>query len=105
MTYQVVLSTLNDKGEAERLAHALLEARLIACANIVGPMTSLYRWQGSVEQDTEYLLVMKTAASEVEGLIARISDLHPYEVPEVIALPIAAGAPPYLAWITESIHQ
>lgn len=105
MTYRVVFSTISDRQEAERLARELLQARLVACVNILGPMTSLYRWQGDIERDEEYLLLMKTTASAEGALMARLQDLHPYEVPEIIVLPIAAGAPPYLAWIAESLYK
>lgn len=105
MTYRVVVSTINDREAAERLARALLEARLVACVNIVGPMTSLYRWQGVIEQDEEYLLLMKTAASAEDALMTRIRELHPYEEPEVLVLPVVAGASSYLAWIAESIQR
>jgi periplasmic divalent cation tolerance protein len=105
MTYRVVVSTINAREAAERLARALLEARLVACVNIVGPITSLYHWQGGIEQDEEYLLLMKTAASVEDALMARIHELHPYEEPEVLVLPVVAGAPSYLAWIAESIQK
>jgi periplasmic divalent cation tolerance protein len=99
------MSTISDRETAERLARTLLEARLVACINIVGPITSLYRWQGDIEQGEEYLLLMKTAAREEEALIARVRELHPYEEPEVLVLPVVAGASSYLAWVTASLQK
>ena len=103
--YRVVCSTIGTREAAEQLARDLLQARLVACVNIVGPLLSLYRWQGEIQRDTEYLLLMKTAESMESLLIARLQELHPYEVPEVIVLPIATGAPAYLAWVAESLRQ
>ena len=88
---------------AKELSHALVEERLVACVNIVPGLTSVYRWEGKVCEDGESLLVMKTRAELMERLSARIVELHPYDVPEVIALPLAAGEgnPAYLNWLLE----
>ena len=98
-TAVVVLSTAGSQDEAERIATALVEARLAACVNLVAPLTSIYRWHGAVERAAEVLLVIKTRRRLVPRLIERLQALHSYEVPEAIVLPIVAGARPYLAWL------
>jgi len=95
----VVLSTAGTRDEAERLATALVEERLAACVNLVPEITSIYRWQGEVERAGEVLMVIKTRRALASRLIARLRELHSYDVPEAIVLPIAAGARPYLAWL------
>jgi len=87
---------------APELARAVVAARLAACVNIVGEVRSIYTWKGEVCDDAESLLVIKTRASLFEALREKVVDLHPYDVPEVIALPIDKGHPEYLAWIEES---
>jgi periplasmic divalent cation tolerance protein len=104
MTHRVVCTTINDRQQAENIARALLEARLVACINVLGPYTSLYTWQGKLERDTEYLLLMKTTAACEAAVMARLQEIHPYEVPEVIVLPIVHGAPAYLHWITTAVE-
>jgi periplasmic divalent cation tolerance protein len=95
----VVLVTAGSREEAEGIARALVAERLAACASLVAPVTSIYRWQGAVERAEEVLLLIKTRRALVARLEARVRALHSYEVPEVIALPIVAGARPYLAWL------
>lgn len=95
----VVLSTVASVEDGERLAATLVDERLVACVNLVGPITSVYRWQGAVERAREVLLVMKTRATLVARLTARIEALHAYDVPEVVVLPIRGGAVRYLAWL------
>jgi periplasmic divalent cation tolerance protein len=95
----VVLSTAGSREEAERIAGALVEERLAACVNLVDGLTSIYRWQGTVEHATEVLLVIKTRRASAARLIARLGALHSYDVPEAIVLPIAAGSRPYLQWL------
>ncbi|GIX47403.1 MAG: divalent-cation tolerance protein CutA [Candidatus Tectimicrobiota bacterium] len=101
----LVLSTLNDRQRAETIALTLVEERLVACVNIVGPALSVYHWQGKIERDEEYVLLMKTATSLTERLMARLQQLHPYEVPEILVLPIAAGAAAYLDWIARTVQS
>jgi len=84
---------------AGRLARALVDRRLAACVTIVPRARSVYRWEGRVESASESLLVIKTAAGRVPALLAAVEDLHPYEVPEALALPVAAGLAPYLRWL------
>ncbi len=97
----VVLITAGSVEEGQRIARSLVEERLAACANTVSPIESVYRWQGQVQHDQEVLLIVKTVASMLERLAARVKQLHSYEVPEIIALPIVAGADDYLQWIDE----
>lgn len=100
----VVLTTAPDVGTAERLASDLVEARLAACVNVVGGVTSIYRWKGALTRDGEVFLVIKTRAERVDALRDRLVESHPYEVPEVLVLPVSSGHAPYLAWIDESVE-
>ena len=88
-------------ADAKRIARALVEARLAACVNVIPGVTSIYRWEGAVHEDSECTLVIKTRRALVQELTARVRELHPYAVPEVVALPIAEGRgnAPYLAWV------
>jgi periplasmic divalent cation tolerance protein len=95
----VVLVTAPDAEVGARLARAIVEERLAACVNVVPGVRSIYRWQGAVQDDTEVLLVMKTRADRVDALGARVRELHPYDVPEVLALAAAGGSADYLAWV------
>lgn len=95
----VVMMTVPDQGVAERIARALLGERLIACANVVPGVTSIYRWDGEVQREAEVLVLMKTRAALVGELVDRASELHPYLVPEVLALPAAGGLAAYCAWV------
>lgn len=102
-TVQNVAVLVTCPGDrAPELARALVAARLAACVNIVGEVRSIYSWKGEVCDDAESLLVVKTRASLFEALRERVVELHPYDVPEVIALPIEKGHTPYLRWIAES---
>lgn len=95
----VVLVTTPTPDRAAEIARALVEERLAACGNVVPGLRSIYRWEGRVQDDAEALLVLKTTRARFEALRARVLALHPYEVPEVIALPVEAGSAPYLAWL------
>lgn len=97
--YRVILMTVASAEEAGRLAQALVGERLAACVNIVGPIRSIYRWQDRVEDSSEHLLIAKTREDLVEALARRVRELHSYEVPEVLSLPVTYGWPPYLAWV------
>lgn len=97
----VVLCNVPDAGCAERIARALVERRLAACVNILHPCLSVYRWQGEVETQHEIPLLIKTTAACFAALSAALSELHPYEVPEIIALPVSAGLPAYLEWVSQ----
>lgn len=96
----VVLSAVASAEDAERIAASLVEHDLAACVNVVPGVRSFYRWKGVLQRDEERLLVIKTRAERFEALREALVALHPYELPEVIALPIAAGHAPYLEWIT-----
>ena len=100
----LVSITASSAEEAERIAEALVQERLAACVNIVPSITSIYRWQGEVHRDSEVLLIAKSRSELFESLAARVKELHSYEVPEIIALPIAAGSKTYLNWIDESVQ-
>jgi len=99
---QVVLCTVPAGNIAEQIAHALVQQRLAACVNIVPGITSVYRWKGSVEADTEQLLVIKTRKGLMDHVQQAIQELHPYELPEIIAVPIVGGLPAYLDWIDDN---
>jgi periplasmic divalent cation tolerance protein len=99
----VAFSTVGTAEDGERIARALVERRLAACVNVVSGVVSVYRWKGAVEREEERLLVIKTRAGRLEALREALVALHPYEVPELIALPVEAGHPPYLAWLDESV--
>ena len=104
MTEQrLVMTTIGSKGEAEDMAWELVERKLAACVNIIEMQTSIYRWKGEVKSEKECLLLVKTTQAMLGELFATIKELHPYEVPECIALPIDAGTKTYLDWISESV--
>ena len=100
--FVVILVTAPSADDAARIGRALVEERLAACANVVGPIRSIYRWQGAVEEADESLMLVKARASDVDRVTARVRELHTYDVPEIIALPIRGGSPAYLAWLAES---
>ena len=102
----VVLVTCGSAKEARKIARAVVEKRLAACANILSsPVQSVYRWKGTVESAKEFLLVIKTTQARFPKLKAAVTRLHSYDVHEIIALPIAAGASNYLTWISESVRS
>jgi periplasmic divalent cation tolerance protein len=91
--------TVGGKQEAEKIAQQLLEEKLIACANILGPVSSHFHWAGKIDKAEEYLMLMKSRADLFEALSERVKALHSYEVPEVLALPILKGSKAYLDWL------
>ncbi len=95
----LVLTTLPDRASAERLASSLVDQRLAACASIQAPCQSIYRWQGKVESASEVPLHLKTTVARYAELAAAIRAAHPYDVPEIIAVPISHGLPAYLSWL------
>jgi len=101
---QIVLCTVPDEAAARQIASVLVEERLAACVNIVPGISSVYRWEGAVETADELLLIVKTTAAAYVQLQERICALHPYELPEVIAVALDQGLPDYLAWIKTSLE-
>jgi periplasmic divalent cation tolerance protein len=99
MSALIVLTNLPDQSSAEALARHLIETRVAACVNILAPCRSVYRWQGAVEQADEVPLLIKSTAERYSDLEAAIRARHPYELPEIIAVPVSAGLPAYLAWV------
>ena len=97
----LVLTNLPDRAAAEQLARRLVEARLAACVNILSPCRSIYRWKDALQQEEEHPMLIKTTAERYPALEAALRDGHPYELPEIIAVPIEQGLPEYLAWVTE----
>ena len=98
----LVTITAGSEKDALVIARAIVEERLGACANIVGPIRSIYRWKDAVQDDREWLLLIKTRAALFSALERRVRELHSYEVPEVIAIRIEAGSKPYLKWVSDA---
>jgi periplasmic divalent cation tolerance protein len=102
---RLVLTTTATAGEAARIGRTLVEERLVACATLIPGAQSIYRWQGQVETAAETLLLLKTAPALVEALEARLLQLHSYQTPEFLVLPVEAVSQPYLDWLTASLRQ
>jgi periplasmic divalent cation tolerance protein len=102
MKEAVTLVTCKDRAQARRIARTLVREKLAACVNIVPGVTSIYAWDGKVEEGSEIVLVIKSRAALSKRLAARVKALHSYSVPEVITLPIVSGNPAYLRWVRES---
>ena len=99
MEYSLLVVTCPNPEVAESIARKLVDRRLVACGNVTAPVTSVYRWKGRVRRESEVILFLKTRQSLVGACMKAIRPLHPYEVPEVISVPITEGFPPYLAWV------
>lgn len=99
----IILCTCPDLATAERIAEAVVGERLAACVNVAPGLTSIYRWEGQIQRDTELLLLIKTCQDVYSLLEARIRELHPYQIPEIIALPIQTGSAAYLDWIAAQV--
>lgn len=97
--YRIVLCTIDSIENAKKLAHNLVKDRLAACVNIVSGVTSVYEWKNEICEDNEYLLIIKTKSDLYEKLEAKIKELHPYEIPEIVSLKIDKGSKSYLDWI------
>jgi periplasmic divalent cation tolerance protein len=100
---KIVLTTAGTREEAGKIARALVERRLAACVNVIGPMQSVYRWQGAVEDAEEWLLLVKTTDAAGDQVRATIQELHSYELPECVVLPIEGGSQEYLAWLEKNV--
>ena len=97
----VAFVTCGSEEEALKIANALVEARLAACVNVVAPMRSIYRWEGKIWDEKEWLLIVKTQRHRFEALEKKVKSLHSYSVPEIISLPITEGSSRYLNWLAE----
>ena len=100
----VVFSTVPDTDTGRKIARGVLEKRLAACVNITGPLESHYWWEGELQQEPEHLLILKTREELFPALEEAVRSLHPYDVPEIIALPVGQGSPAYLNWIGSETH-
>ena len=98
----LVSTSVDSEATALALADAMVADRLAACVQVAGPVTSVYRWQGTIERGPEWTCQMKTTPDRATTLMERIRAMHPYEVPEILVVPVAGGDPEYLAWLAES---
>ena len=101
----VVVTTTDNEAEAQKLASAAVDQRLAACVQIVGPIRSVYRWQGKIEEATEYRCEMKTETEKFERLKTMIQQMHSYDVPEIIAIPVSAISPEYQHWLDAELRD
>ena len=99
----VGMITTPDHAAAEKIVNALVAERLIACGNISTDVSSIYRWQGAVERAAEVLVIMKTTETLVTRVVARVRDLHPYDVPEILFIPVTSGYDAYVQWVRDSL--
>ncbi len=99
-----LLTTTTSKEEASRIARVLVSERLAACANIIPGISSVYRWNEEVQEEKETLLVIKTTVAQVDALEARVVELHSYDVPELLAIPVVGGHQPYITWVDSAVE-
>jgi periplasmic divalent cation tolerance protein len=102
--YVQVLTTVGSEEEAERLSSLLVERRLAACVQTIGPIASRYRWQGKVEEAREWICLAKTEAARYAEVETAIGEVHSYEEPEILAIPVLAGSKGYLGWVSDSLR-
>ena len=105
MSYIIVLMTAPDKDEAKKIVHILLEEKLIACANIIDAVSSFFRWKGKIDEEKEVLVIMKSHKNLFKNISTRILELHSYDVPEILAVPIRDGSSSYLDWMKSCLEQ
>ncbi|MBU1446802.1 MAG: divalent-cation tolerance protein CutA [Gammaproteobacteria bacterium] len=101
----LVITTLPDRATAERIAEGLVTARVAACVNILAECTSVYRWQGKIERAGEVPMLIKTTRDDYARLEETLRGMHPYDVPEIVALPVTAGLPAYLDWVAQETKE
>jgi periplasmic divalent cation tolerance protein len=101
---KIVLTTVETREEGQKIARGLVERRLAACVNIIGPIESIYRWKGAVDGAEEYLLIIKTTAEAFSAVHQTIAEMHSYELPECVEIPIEGGSEEYLGWIGENVE-
>jgi periplasmic divalent cation tolerance protein len=102
---KLVLSTTGSREEAQRIAHTLVQERLAACVNVIGPMQSVYRWQNNIDTAEEFLLLIKTTAAAYARVQARVRALHSYQLPEIVELNITGGSAEYLKWVADCVKS
>lgn len=100
-----VETTVDSREGAEGVAGSVVEHRLAACAQVGGPIRSFYRWEGATQADEEWTVVIKTAADRLDDLVAHLNQTHPYDVPEIVAVPVTGGNPAYLAWVRDETRE
>jgi len=101
--YIQVFTTTGKKGDAQEISRAVVEKRLAACAQIIGPITSTYWWKGKIEEEEEWICILKTREALYEDLEKTIREMHPYDVPEIVAVPIVTGSRSYLEWLEREV--
>lgn len=97
----ILFSTIDDRRKAEQIASQLVQEKLAACVSIIPDVVSVYKWEGKVQHEGECLLVLKTRQERLDPLISRLAEIHPYQVPEIVAFPVIRGYLPYLEWVME----
>jgi len=102
---QIVFVTVSDEEEAGRIAKVLIEENLAACVNIIPGIRSVYRWEGSIEHEDETLLIIKTGKTKIEGLKKRIQEVHSYDIPELLVLPVVDGLEAYMRWARGELRE
>jgi periplasmic divalent cation tolerance protein len=101
----MVITTVGNEEDARKVAKSLVERRLVACVNVSAQVRSFYRWKGSLEDETEHMLFMKTRDERFQDLENALKEIHPYDVPELIAVPIEKGSAAYLGWVDENVKE
>jgi periplasmic divalent cation tolerance protein len=100
-----VMTTVDSREEAQNIAQALVQRRLAGCVQVIGPLTSVYRWQEEIATDEEWLCIAKSHRDLYPELEKTLRQIHPYDVPEILAMPVVAGNPDYLAWLTSELQR